>query len=237
MIATALYCGLRKGELFGLRWIDLALDAGRIDVNRSYKGLPKSGKARHLPLNPELTVILRTWREQCPPTEDGFVFPVEAAPGRFRMGAKEDGLRLNELLRDAKCHVPAKPWHALRHTFASHFIMAGGNILTLQRLLGHADLKMTQRYAHLAPGFMAAEVARMTFAAPRPADVADLGDERRRRMADAESPTGTLGPQMGQGGNRDDVPPTRDNEKGEGIPAFMTVEPRGIEPLTSRVRF
>lgn len=41
--------------------------------------------------------------------------------------------------------------HALRHTFASHFMMNGGNILTLQRILGHASLTMTMRYAHLAP--------------------------------------------------------------------------------------
>lgn len=41
--------------------------------------------------------------------------------------------------------------HVLRHTFASHFMMRGGNILTLQRILGHASLTMTMRYAHLAP--------------------------------------------------------------------------------------
>lgn len=41
--------------------------------------------------------------------------------------------------------------HSLRHTFASHFMMAGGNILTLQKILGHQSLTMTMRYAHLAP--------------------------------------------------------------------------------------
>ncbi len=41
--------------------------------------------------------------------------------------------------------------HVLRHTFASHFIMNGGNILVLQRILGHSNLTMTMRYAHLAP--------------------------------------------------------------------------------------
>lgn len=41
--------------------------------------------------------------------------------------------------------------HSLRHTFASHFMMSGGNILTLQRILGHQSLTMTMRYAHLAP--------------------------------------------------------------------------------------
>lgn len=41
--------------------------------------------------------------------------------------------------------------HALRHTFASHFIQNGGNILTLQKILGHSSLAMTMRYVHLAP--------------------------------------------------------------------------------------
>lgn len=40
--------------------------------------------------------------------------------------------------------------HVLRHTFASHFIMNGGHIVTLQHILGHASLSMTMRYAHLS---------------------------------------------------------------------------------------
>jgi len=41
--------------------------------------------------------------------------------------------------------------HVLRHTFASHFMMNGGNILVLQRIVGHTDIKVTMRYAHFAP--------------------------------------------------------------------------------------
>lgn len=41
--------------------------------------------------------------------------------------------------------------HVLRHTFASHFMMNGGNILVLKKILGHTDIKTTMRYAHLAP--------------------------------------------------------------------------------------
>lgn len=41
--------------------------------------------------------------------------------------------------------------HVLRHTFASHFVMRGGKILVLQKILGHTSLAMTMRYAHLAP--------------------------------------------------------------------------------------
>lgn len=41
--------------------------------------------------------------------------------------------------------------HALGHSFASHFMMAGGNIIVLQRILGHSDIRVTMRYAHFAP--------------------------------------------------------------------------------------
>ncbi|MFV9669853.1 tyrosine-type recombinase/integrase [Pantoea sp. KXB25] len=44
--------------------------------------------------------------------------------------------------------------HVLRHTFASHFMMNGGNILVLQRILGHTDIKMTMRYAHFSPNHL-----------------------------------------------------------------------------------
>lgn len=44
--------------------------------------------------------------------------------------------------------------HICRHTLASHFVMNGGHILTLQKVLGHSDLKLTMRYAHLAPGYL-----------------------------------------------------------------------------------
>ncbi|HIH8969136.1 TPA: tyrosine-type recombinase/integrase, partial [Serratia marcescens] len=44
--------------------------------------------------------------------------------------------------------------HSLRHTFATHFMMNGGNIITLQRILGHARIEQTMSYAHFAPDFL-----------------------------------------------------------------------------------
>jgi site-specific recombinase XerD len=67
------------------------------------------------------------------------------------------------LLKSAGLRVPSHPWHCLRHTFASHFVMAGGNILTLQKILGHSDVKMTMSYAHLAPGFLVEEMDRLKY--------------------------------------------------------------------------
>jgi hypothetical protein len=61
---------------------------------------------------------------------------------------------------------------------ASHFVMSGGNILTLQKLLGHSTLAMTQIYAHLHPDHMATEMARLSFASVS-AGVVDLDAARR----------------------------------------------------------
>lgn len=58
-------------------------------------------------------------------------------------------------VKRAKINLPTgQLTHVLRHTFASHFMMNGGNILALQKILGHHSLAMTMRYAHLAPDFM-----------------------------------------------------------------------------------
>jgi len=47
--------------------------------------------------------------------------------------------------------APGQNTHVLRHTFASHFMMNGGNILVLQKILGHSTIAMTMGYAHFAP--------------------------------------------------------------------------------------
>jgi integrase len=162
MIATALYTGMRKGELFGLRWIDVLLDRCAIHVAHSYWKTPKSDKWRPVPLHRALVPILREWQHRCP--LGPLVFPVASGRGKkLRMGTPDDMLDIEELLRTAGCHVPVRPWHAMRHTFASHYVMAGGNLLALQKILGHSKFEMTQIYSHLAPDYMAGEIARLSF--------------------------------------------------------------------------
>ncbi|MFO0657195.1 MAG: tyrosine-type recombinase/integrase [Polyangia bacterium] len=58
----------------------------------------------------------------------------------------------------ANVAVPAAPWHCLRHTYATTFIQNGGSVVTLQKLLGHGDIKTTMVYAHLDDEFIASEV-------------------------------------------------------------------------------
>lgn len=191
MVATAVYCGLRKGELYGLRWADVNLQVGRLDVMRSYSLAPKSGDKRHVPIHPQLARILRSWQKLCPATPEGLVFPVEGLRG-LRMGAEFDGKGIASLFAAAGCHEPADGhrWHMLRHTFAAHAVMSGASLYAVQRLMGHGSAAMTQRYAHLAPDYLAGEVARMNFDAPAPAGVTDINDARRRRGGGGHGVTG-----------------------------------------------
>src|SRR6185369_2111423 len=123
---------------------------------------PKSGHARHLRLPAALLPILREWQPRCPPTAEGLVFPI-VRRGVINMGRTKDTLDLGAVLLAARCPAMQRPWHALRHTFASHYIMAGGNILALQKILGHQDIKMTLLYAHLAPDYLGEEMERIRF--------------------------------------------------------------------------
>ncbi len=68
----------------------------------------------------------------------------DSAKAAFRSALERSGIELPS----------GQMTHVLRHTFASHFVMNGGNILTLQNVLGHSDLKVTMRYAHLAPDYL-----------------------------------------------------------------------------------
>jgi len=173
MIATCIYAGLRRGELAGLRWRDIDLSAGRLAVARSYRQPTKTRKIRHVPLHAELGRILRKWQEGCPHTAEGLVFPIPGKQG-YRMLNRAELLGLPDLLRAARCHVPDKPWHALRHTFAAHAVMSGIPLYTVKELLGHASIDMTQRYAHLAPDYLGREVARLNFAVEREGKVLAL---------------------------------------------------------------
>jgi hypothetical protein len=63
--------------------------------------------------------------------------------------------RFCKILREVKPDIPEnQATHILRHTFASHFMMNGGNIIALQQILGHANIQQTMVYAHLSPDYL-----------------------------------------------------------------------------------
>ena len=65
-----------------------------------------------------------------------------------------------KILRMVKPDIPPhQATHILRHTFASHFMMNGGNIIALQQILGHGSIQQTIVYAHLSPGYLQNAVA------------------------------------------------------------------------------
>jgi integrase len=166
-IALALRMGLRRGEVFGLRWQDVDLDASRVQISRSYRGATKSGKTRHLPLPSVLVELLRGWRTECPSTRDGIVCPVYAGGTGWKLGSRSHDAGLYQLAKAAGIRRFARGWHCLRHSFSSSFVQHGGSLVALQKILGHSSPEITMIYAHLAPDYLAQEMERVHFDPPK----------------------------------------------------------------------
>ncbi|CAJ9608690.1 tyrosine-type recombinase/integrase [Burkholderia pseudomallei] len=148
MVLLSLNTGLRQGETFQLRWDAVDLDLAVLTVRGA---TAKSRKVRHVPLNDEALAVLKQWRKQTP---GEFVFP-----GRDGSHVTEIKTAWGKLLDQAK--LTDFTWHDMRHHFASRLVMSGVDLNTVRELLGHADLTMTIRYAHLAPAHKALAVAKL----------------------------------------------------------------------------
>ena len=143
VVLLAMNTGMRRGELLSLEWSDIDLGAKIITVQARNA---KSGKQRHIPLNAEALRVVTKWREQSEGV--GQVFEpqdVKKGWGTLLTTAKITGFR----------------FHDLRHHFASKLVMAGVDLNTVRELLGHSDITMTLRYAHLGPEHLAAAVERL----------------------------------------------------------------------------
>ncbi len=147
-VLLSINTGLRQGELLKLDWQHVNLDRAILTVIDSSA---KSGKQRHIPLNDEALATLKAWRQQ---SQHSIVFA--NADGAVRVDVKT---AWQKLLKDAK--LTNFRWHDMRHHFASRLVMAGVDLNTVRELLGHADLTMTLRYAHLAPEHLSAAVAKL----------------------------------------------------------------------------
>jgi len=148
LVLLAINTGARRGELFGLSWVDVDTDRRLVTVRAATS---KGNRTRHIPLNAEATAVLSRWQAQRDP-ESNYVFP-GAGGGRMTNVNKAWA----ELMRAAA--LLNFRFHDLRHHFASRLVMAGIDLNTTRELLGHSDLAMTLRYAHLAPEHKAAAVA------------------------------------------------------------------------------
>ena len=156
-MTVAVNTGLRRGELFGLEWDALRLDGTKreVDVKRSYeRGIvttPKSNQYRTVPLNAAACRTLRDLRPNKQAKgpvfvdEQGERWTPERVKNRLRAIARATG-------RDAL------GWHIFRHTFATRLVRKGAALNVVQQLLGHSDIRMTLRYAHVVQSDKAAAV-------------------------------------------------------------------------------
>ncbi|MEM9113528.1 MAG: site-specific integrase [Myxococcota bacterium] len=163
LYAAAIFTGMRAGELAGLRWSDVSFEQRLITVQRTYEGQPtKSGEVRYVPMLDALLPVLRDWR-----LRNGLevVFPSQKGTSLGR-SARPFQEVLHRVLKRGGFEKGYVRFHDLRHTFASHWMMNGGDLFKLQRILGHADQTMTQRYAHLAPNAFGGDLGRLGDLAP-----------------------------------------------------------------------
>jgi len=136
MMKMALFTGMRRGELFKLKWKDIDFDRGFINIID-----PKGGPDQKIPLNEAARGLLENHNK----TDSPYVFPGRAGGQRVNI-AKQ----VKKIKQAAGLPEDFRPLHGLRHTYASILASSGQvDLYTLQKLLTHKDPKMTQRYAHL----------------------------------------------------------------------------------------
>jgi len=149
------HTGLRKGELINLTGDDVHLetDPPSISIRAKSDWRTKTNQSRVVPLNPRAVDILK---RQPKSDQHPYVF---SGP----KGAVVDEDRIYQSLqRTLKKVGLVGDVHQWRHTFASHLVMDGVGIETVSRLLGHATIEMTMKYAHLAPFHLKQAVDRLT---------------------------------------------------------------------------
>ena len=136
MLRMALLTGMRRGEIFRLRWEDIDFERGFIRIQD-----PKGGQDATIPLNQKTRQIL----EIHPRTKSPFIFP-----GREGGPRADANKRVNQIKERACLPADFRPFHGLRHVYASMLASSGEvDMYTLQKLLTHKSPHMTQRYAHL----------------------------------------------------------------------------------------
>ena len=144
IVITALNTGMRKGEILALTWDKIDFDNRFILLDKT-----KNGERREIPINATLKQTLlelfQGTKERPRRIDVPFVFCNPATGTSYH----DIHRQFDTACRRAK--ISNFHFHDLRHTFASHLVMAGQDITTVKELLGHKTLTMTLRYSHLAP--------------------------------------------------------------------------------------
>ncbi|WP_437656592.1 tyrosine-type recombinase/integrase [Sorangium sp. So ce1182] len=146
-LTLAVDAGLRAGEIRGLRWMDVDLDAAQLIVRQTiYDGevdTPKSGHERMVPLTPRL---LRVLRDAAANQRKALTAPVAPSSKGTVWGESSLLHAFQRVL--AKANLPKSRLHDLRHYFVTRCFRIGADAPTVQALAGHQHLSVTQRYAH-----------------------------------------------------------------------------------------
>jgi integrase len=136
IMKLALYTGMRRGEIFRLKWRDLDFQKGFIHIRE-----PKGGQDQKIPLNDAASDLLINHERSRSP----YVFP--GRKGRKRTDIHKS---INQIKKNADLPKDFRALHGLRHVYASMLASSGKvDMYTLQKLLTHKSPQMTQRYAHL----------------------------------------------------------------------------------------
>jgi integrase len=147
IVLTALRTGMRRGELFNLRWSDVNLKKRFLFIRQS-----KNGEGRHVPISDDLARVMISLKSRA---KRGHVFPsyLPRRGSRASGDATQPFVDIKNSFRQALKAAGIRDFrfHHLRHTFASHLVMQGVDLNTVRELLGHKGLQMTLRYAHLSP--------------------------------------------------------------------------------------
>jgi site-specific recombinase XerD len=168
LFTVSLHTGLRWSEQIGLQWRDIDMLTRLIGVGRS-----KNGYSRQVPMNTIVQSVLLGMATQRKRTDDPtapvFVHAYRTVARLFEQAVQSAQAALREADRDAS-RLDGYTWHGNRHSFASRLVMAGVDLLTVQKLGGWRTLSVVQRYAHLAPDHLRSAVERLVARA----DVSEL---------------------------------------------------------------
>jgi integrase len=152
VVLLALNTGLRRGELLALMWKDVNLKTKWLTVAGQTS---KNNQTRRVPLNAEAATILEGWNRQSKGSLTGsYVFA--SSKGKRMTTITTAWRSLRKLARLRNFH-----FHDLRHHFASRLVQSGVDLNSVRELLGHSDIKMVLRYAHLAPEGLANAVEKV----------------------------------------------------------------------------
>jgi integrase len=154
MALLSLHCGLRAGEIFSLTWNDIDFRNGTILIKDT-----KSGRNRNAVMTSDVREMLDQRSRH--KTSD-LVFPSRTGTRMEEVSNTFDRvinrLGLNTGVKDRRHKVV---FHTLRHTYASWLVMSGVDLYTVQRLMGHSTISMTERYSHLAPDHLRKAVSKL----------------------------------------------------------------------------